>query len=106
MKNSFIKLLCLCTILSTLSNLQGEETSVQKLNDKIYVSPGSIYIAPDAIYLNINETFLLIDMVGKDENGIYAILNSDIRVGYCSQCKSSYSGSLHDHLKSCPARKR
>lgn len=107
MKKSIIKFCVLLTaFLSVLFNLQGKEDRSENLNDKIYVSPGSIYVAADAIYLNMDGTFLLVDIVSKDENGIYAILSSGVRVGYCSKCGNSYSGSFHDHLKVCPANRR
>ena len=104
MKKLITKFLSLYAILLSTSNLQGEN-QLRELNDKIYVSPGSIYVASNAIYLNLNETFLLVETVSKDENGIYVTLSSDVRVGYCSKCGNTYSGSLHEHLKKCPANK-
>ena len=89
-----------------LLSLQCFANDLEELNDKFYLSPGSVYVAPDAIYINLNGSFISVTRIAVDENGLYAVLNSDVRVGYCSKCGNNYSGSLRNHLKTCPANKR
>ena len=83
-------------LLACVIGTQCFANSIDMLNDKFYVAPGSVYVAPDAIYINLNGNFISVDSIAVDSNGVY-IPTYESRMISCLRC-----GKYHDDRKGCP----
>ncbi len=94
------------SLFGCLLSLQCCANYVPDEDSKLYVKPDSIYVSSDSIYIDTDGNLIPIGGIAVDENGIYALLSADARIGWCPQCNRAYEGTLRDHLPLCPANKR
>lgn len=96
----FFYLFAFCTVLSALIFAESFTGTVGKGEEKIYIESGVVHITSSGMFLDLDGSFLPINAITQDENGIFVNVNSAVDITTCPRCGKSYDAD--NQSKKCP----
>ncbi len=87
MKTYLKKILCVCILITSYSNI-CEGSTERANNQKIYLDPDMISLSSSCITIQWQNSTFISDSIFADEDGIFTLM-SELWAWKCTHCKST-----------------